>query len=42
MGRRSSVCRDFMNVKTGVGLERFEAGSPVWPIFKSTEDFDFG
>ena len=26
MGGRSSVCRDFVNVKTIVGLERFEVG----------------
>ena len=26
MGRRSSVCWDFVHVKTVVGLERFEVG----------------
>ena len=34
MGRPSSLLEGFVSVKTRMGLERFEFGSPFWPIFK--------
>ena len=36
MGRRSSVRGDFLNVKTGMGLERFEVGKS-----RSSDDVPF-
>ena len=34
MDRPSSLHEIFASVKTPMGLERFEVGSPFWPIFK--------
>ena len=34
MGRPSSLHEIFASVKTLMGLERFEFGSPFWPIVK--------
>ena len=34
MGRSSSLHEGFVSVITLIGLERFEFGSPFWPIFK--------
>ena len=34
MSRPSSLHEGFVSVKTLMGLERFEFGSPFWPIFK--------
>ena len=34
MGRPSSLHEGFVSVKTPMGLERFEFGSPSWPIVK--------
>ena len=37
MGRPSSLHEGFVSVKTLMGLERFEFGSPFWPIFKKED-----
>ena len=34
MGTSSSLREGFVSVKTLMALERFEFGSPFWPIFK--------
>ena len=34
MGRPSSLLEVFVSVKTRMCLERFEFGSPFWPIVK--------
>ena len=34
MDTRSSLHEDFVRFKTRMGLERFEIGSPFWPVLK--------